>query len=343
MDQNELLISQMRAKSKAAFVEAIKIYNDPTSQIRVESFLFLICTAWEMAFKARLLIAGKSIWYKDKRNNKSRTISLYDATRLVLSDERAPLRQNLDAIIGVRNSAQHLVVPEYAYFMNPLFLANIHGFCDEYKKAFNEDLSESLPAGYLCLFVPQKPDSLEKEVLISKYGKEIAKAVLAKNHYIECLLAKNSTNGTVDSRLAITIEVQAKLVGDPSKADILIAKAPNSVANVKEIKVPTDAATMFPLSYNGVVSKVVVELEKQKIAVEPPSKSCKATFNTNTLKLFIKAYKVRDDATLCYCHKTDNKPICYSYSLNLVAKIVDAIRNDSEIFKKIVETTGKKE
>jgi hypothetical protein len=135
-----------------------------------------------------------------------------------------------------------------------------------------------------------------------------------------------------------------ELVGDPSKADILIAKAPNSVANVKEIEVPTDAATMFPLSYNGVVGKVVAELSKSsKSPVEPPSKSCKATFNTNTLKLFIKAYKVRDDATLCYCHKADNKPVCYSYSLNLVEKIVDAIRNDGEIFKKIVETVGKKE
>ena len=85
-------------KSKEAFVMAIEIYNKQTIKYRVEGFSFFICNAWELMLKAYLIreYGEKSIYYKD---NQERTITLENCLQKVISNEKAPLRKNLNKII----------------------------------------------------------------------------------------------------------------------------------------------------------------------------------------------------------------------------------------------------
>ena len=85
-------------KSKEAFILAVEIYNKPTIRYRVEGFAFFICNAWELMLKSHLIKTKgeQSIYYKD---NPERTINLENCIRLIFTNDKDPLRLNLEKII----------------------------------------------------------------------------------------------------------------------------------------------------------------------------------------------------------------------------------------------------
>ena len=75
------LKGQLVEKSVDAYVLALETINRLSIKYRVESFAHLVCNAWELLLKARLLDTEKSrnaIYYKKKRNEGKRTLSLRD-------------------------------------------------------------------------------------------------------------------------------------------------------------------------------------------------------------------------------------------------------------------------
>ena len=103
---------QLIDKSKEAFVLAIEIYNKPSIKYRLEGFSFFICNAWELMLKAHIINkhGDESIYYKDKPN---RTISLDQCVKLIFTNEKSPLRRNLEKIIELRNTSTHFITEEY--------------------------------------------------------------------------------------------------------------------------------------------------------------------------------------------------------------------------------------
>ena len=102
MDTNEL-INNLIIKSQEAFSLGIEIYNKPTIKYRVEGFAFFICNAWELMLKAYLIKTNgqSSIYYKDK---KDRTLSLSECIKKVFTNNKDPLRLNLEKIIELRDT-----------------------------------------------------------------------------------------------------------------------------------------------------------------------------------------------------------------------------------------------
>ena len=97
-------------KSKEAFSLGIEIYNKPTIKYRVEGFAFFICNAWELMLKAYLIkkLGQSSIYYKNK---KDRTISLSECIKKVFTNNKDPLRLNLEKIKGkpVKAETENLI------------------------------------------------------------------------------------------------------------------------------------------------------------------------------------------------------------------------------------------
>ena len=58
-----------------------------------------------------------SIYYSDKE---SRSISLRDCITKILTNEKDPLRKNLECLVELRNTSTHFILPEYSY--TPLYL-----------------------------------------------------------------------------------------------------------------------------------------------------------------------------------------------------------------------------
>ena len=82
-------------KATEAFMMAIEIYNKPSIKYRVEGFALFICNAWELMLKAHLIKKNgmDSIYYKDNAN---RTLSLENCIEKVFTNNKDPLRKNLE-------------------------------------------------------------------------------------------------------------------------------------------------------------------------------------------------------------------------------------------------------
>lgn len=126
-DSDKRVYGQLLGKSKEAFVMAIELYNKPTLKYRVEGFAFFICNAWELMLKAKILIdlGEDALYYKD---SDSRTISLENCISKIFTNDKDPLRKNLEKIIELRNTSTHFVVQEYEYIYVPLFQACVFNY-----------------------------------------------------------------------------------------------------------------------------------------------------------------------------------------------------------------------
>lgn len=110
-DEKQKILSKMLEKSQESFLLAIEIYNKPTIQHRLEGFAFFICNAWELLLKAYIINKEdiSKIYYKDKPD---RTISISDCIKKVFTNEKDPIRKNLEIIVDLRNTSTHFVIKE---------------------------------------------------------------------------------------------------------------------------------------------------------------------------------------------------------------------------------------
>ena len=110
-------IEKMLEKSTEAFIMGLEIYNKPTIRYRVEGFSFFICNAWELMLKARLMGKGVNIYFTNQPN---RTISLTRAIELIFTNNKDPLRINLETINELRNTSTHFITEDYEKIYAPL-------------------------------------------------------------------------------------------------------------------------------------------------------------------------------------------------------------------------------
>lgn len=91
------LYENLLNKSIEAFILGIEIYNKPTIKYRVEGFSFFICNAWELMLKAHILnsFGENELYYKD---NPERTITLENCIKKIFTNDKDPLRKNLEKI-----------------------------------------------------------------------------------------------------------------------------------------------------------------------------------------------------------------------------------------------------
>ena len=92
---------RLLSKSKEAFILAIELFNRPTIRYRVEGCAFFLCNAWELMLKAYLIKRDgyQSIFYPGKTQ---RTLSLADCIKKVMTNDKDPVRLNLESIDELR-------------------------------------------------------------------------------------------------------------------------------------------------------------------------------------------------------------------------------------------------
>lgn len=141
-------INKLIEKSTEAFIMGLEIYNKPTIKYRVEGFSFFICNAWELMLKAKLLKEGKSIYFSNQPN---RTISLTRAIELIFTNNKNPLRINLETINELRNTSTHFITEDYEKIYAPLFQACVKNYCDKLLEFHNIDITNQIAQDFLTL------------------------------------------------------------------------------------------------------------------------------------------------------------------------------------------------
>ena len=76
----------------------------------------------------------EAVYYMDKKN---RTISLENCVQKVFTNEKAPLRKNLEKVIELRNTSTHFITEEYEALYVPLLQACVFNFVDKMKDIRN--------------------------------------------------------------------------------------------------------------------------------------------------------------------------------------------------------------
>lgn len=313
------ITEQLLNKSKEAFILSVEIYNKPTIRYRVEGFAFFICNAWELMLKAHLIKTKgeSSIYYRD---NQGRTISLENCIEKVFTNNKDPLRMNLEKIIELRNTSTHFITEEYEMVYVPLFQSCIFNFNEKMQKFHNIDITDLISLNFLNLVV--KENALDENEIKAKYSNEIAEKLLGLNNKISKISHESNSN------FAIRIEHHYYLTKDKDKATDTVAIDKNSKNTVQVIKELKDTNETHKYTAKKLIGEVNKQLYKANITLKYGEKT-DVKFNTHYFNLFCKYYNIKANIKWCYPHNQFSQP-CYTYSTQAIDFIIDEIKKDPE-------------
>lgn len=303
-------------KAKEAFSMAIELYNKPTINYRVEGFSLFICNAWELMLKAHLIktLGESSIYYKD---NPQRTISLENCIQKVFTNNKDPLRVNLEKIVELRNTSTHFITVEYEMVYVPLFQSCVFNFNEKMKQFHNVDMSEIIPLNFLTLSVSMK--SLNETEIIAKYPEIIAQKILDTKNTIDDLTISNN------SKFAIRIEHYHYLTKNDSKATSFVKIDKNSDTPVNIIKELKDPNTTHKYTAKSCIAAIKERLSRENIDIYYNGNI--AIFTSFHFTNFCKYYGLKQNEKYCYTHTQFTNPQ-YSYSQQTIDFIFEEIKKD---------------
>lgn len=312
----ENLYERLIEKSKEAFCMAIELYNKPTIKYRVEGFSLFICNAWELMLKAQLLkTKGEtSIYYAD---NKGRTISLENCIQKIFTNNKDPLRLNLEKIIELRNTSTHFITEEYEMVYVPLFQSCVLNYTEKMAAFHNIDMTSIVPQNFLTLSVSMK--ALSETEIIAKYPEEIATKLLDTKNTVSDMIISNN------DKFAIRIEHYHYITKDKAKATSIVGIDNSADAKVKVIKELKDPNTTHKYSSTSCVSEINNRLNRLGIFLQYNGEPRK--FNSYHFNLFCKYYDIKSNPKLCYQHQLTHT---YGYSIQTIDFIVEEIKKDPE-------------
>lgn len=312
----ENLSQKLLDKSIEAFSMAIELYNKPTIRYRVEGFSMFICNAWELMLKARIIKTegAQNVYYRDHPN---RTISLENCIQKIFTNNKDPLRLNLEKIIELRNTSTHFITEEYEMVYVPLFQSCILNF-NEKMMAFHEiDMTTIIPQNFLTLSVSMK--ALNEAEIIAKYPEEIATKLLTTNSNITDAIINNN------DKFAIRIEHYHYITKNKEKATSIVGIDNSSDSKVKIIKELKDPNTTHKYSTTSCVNEVCLRLQRMGISLKYNNEPKR--FNAYHFNLFCKYYGIKENPKLCYVHQLTHT---YGYSIQTIDFIVEEIRKDPD-------------
>lgn len=295
MDNVEKYENELVKKSNEAYKMALEIINKPTIEYRTEGFLMFICNAWELIFKARIINRNNS-FDSINFNGKNRTFGLEKCITILHSRKDDKIRNNLALLIQLRNTATHLFIPELDYKLSQSFQNTVNLYYDYCKKYYPNIQTIGLVSPFISIIALSDNIECSNALVLNKDAFDILDTVI-----------EQGVRNTVTHKFIIT--------KSKSEADI-IAKISNDkideqdILNIKIIEKTKDVNITHPYSRNEILKEVKSRL----------SDFGNIHFNTHSINLIIKKFKIKDNSTYTYNVKI-NKSNLYKYSHFLIEYI----------------------
>lgn len=312
---NNNLIDNLLEKSQESFLVSIELFNKPTINYRAEGFTYFICNAWELLLKAYMIKTkgNSSIYYPNKEN---RTLSLSECVKKVFTNENDPVRKNLEIIIELRNTSTHFIIKEMEQLFTAFFQSCVLNYSQKLLSFFNIDITNKINGSFMTL-ITNVLDFKETD-LLGKYGKNIVDKYLKMKKESELIL-----EGNRNEKLAIDININAKIVKDEEKAEFTFRIAKDGENPIVLIKEPKDINIQYPFNQNKAISKINDLLKKRGISIK---------LNAYQYQQLCKYYKLYDNLEFCYPVLIDKNPRKL-FSMNTVNFIVSNIETNPNIIK----------
>ena len=275
---------------------------------------------------------NKEIYYKD---SPERTITLENCIKKVFTNDKDPLRKNLEKIIELRNTSTHFITQEYEMLYIPLFQSCVFNFSEKMKQFHNIDMTEYIPQNFLTLTISMKAVDLQ-EIRV-KYPEEIA--MKFENLHTEISTLSKEMN----SNFSIRIDHYHILTKDKSKATSVVYIDKNSETGIKILNKLQDPNETHKYNAKACISLINKQILKNNINFNSysPKLGKEKIFTMYHFNLFVKYFRIKENPKFCYIYKAGSQPI-YSYSLQCIEFIFEEIKKDPENIVFVLKEKNKK-
>lgn len=251
--------------SEAALLASIEIYNKPQIKYREECFVILLLNSWELLIKAILSKEKQTIFYRKKRNQPYRTLSLTDAFNRVekyfpRSVPVLAVRRNLDLLTTYRDNAVHFYnEKEFAAVIYSLAQTSIKNFKDLIDEIFDRNLTTQISWSLLPLSFRLPIDPIE---YISGKSGPLRKENSAVGQFMAELRTtlEELEKEKIDSERLVTVfSVRLESTKKISKSDVTIGVSPKGAMPVTgplAIVKNVDPNKSHPLKRKDILEKI---------------------------------------------------------------------------------------
>lgn len=308
-------------KSFDAYVLALETINRITVRYRMEAFCYLICNAWELLLKAKILATTgeeEDIYYSKAKGQPRRSLTLRDCLRRVFSNDKDPVRRNVERIEELRDKAVHLVIGQMPLDLMGLFQASVVNYHKHSHDWFGMSLAEREPVGMMSIVYDISPEatSLSDNRLRSELGPEAFEFI---TQYCASL-RKEFDELQRPSAFSITIDYSAYIEKRPEEADVRLSSGPIDGQVTHIVEVAKDSSISHPLRQKELLEKVNALLSDLQI-------------NTHDIQCIDKVYDIQEKRTdFFYRGKVKGSP--GQYSLTFADWIVRQYQSDNQFFTK---------
>lgn len=322
------LKGQLIDKSIDAYVLALETINRLSIKYRVESFAHLICNAWELLLKARAVDAAKSrhvIYYKRKRNEPRRTLSLRDVLSKVIPDNKDPIRRNLETVAELRDEATHYVISEVPREVVLLFQACVINYHKKLTEWFDISLSDRASVGMMTIVYDLSLEAFDpaSASLRRRLGKEVTEYLAS----YQTKIRQEFDDLKKSPEYSIGIEYKLVLTKKPDEADILLSLGGDG-RGAAIVHIAKDPGVTHP------------HRQKELVAALNTAISGRAKINQHDLQCVNKVHAVKKHAEWFYQGKVAGSPAQYSDTFK--NWLLGRFDQDAKFFSKAREAAKKK-
>ena len=227
-------------KSRDNMVLALELYNRPTLMNRIDGFVLLFASAWELLLKAIIVEQSgeQSVFRKMRPGRKRETIGFSEAIEAVWGKKTDPARKNLEQIKALRDESAHLLLRELQPIASRLFQAGVLNFGQRFRDFAGEPFIPRHAVGLMTLVGEMDRPTVVQ--LSRAYGRQTADELLALHADLEAAIKTEA-----DNRFAISLESKAVITKRKDQADIIIAVDSDGTTPARIVKKPVDPARDF--------------------------------------------------------------------------------------------------
>lgn len=263
-----------------------------------------------------------SIYYKD---NPDRTITLENCIRLIFTNNKDPLRRNLERIIELRNTSTHFITEEYEQIYVPLFQACVLNYINKLLDFFDIDITEKLGNNFLTLSV--KMSDLNESEIRARYPQKMADRILRAMGEVG-----KSIVSTDHSKYAIPVRHDFYITKNKKQASTSFTFTKDADQAAFILKERHDMQKVCPYRQKDCLEIINKRLQKEKIPFVNPRATHvdrRGTFNKYCFGLFTKFYQLKSNDKYCYVYNRNTTP-AYTYSMAAIDVICEQIKKDPE-------------
>lgn len=315
-------------KSVEAYVLALETINRLSIQYRIETFCYLICNAWELLLKAKILENERkhsSIYYNTGPGQPKKSLSLRDCLNRIIPNQTDPIRRNIERVGELRDEAVHLVIGQIPSEIISLFQASVINYHKYLTEWFGVSLSDRVHIGMMSIVYdmsPEQSDMTDKR-LRRKLGLDAA-TFLARY----CSEIKHEFDELQrPAQFSIGIEYRLALTKKHDGADIALSSGLGG-EQTRVIEVPKDPSTSHPFRQKEVIEKINKAISELQI-------------NQYDIQCVNKVHHIRRRSEYFYRGKIKGSP--GQYSQPFVDWLIERYRQNKQFFteaKTKVRTTN---